>query len=100
MNDVQDQARQVVARYHASGLSGLSDAEVRLLLSEKLLHLSQVSERCAQGIEMQLNIPLKRGLEAEIREIGSSMSLEARLDSVPKDAGKPKERDVERGMER
>ncbi len=47
----------------------MTSAEVRLLLSEKQLHLGQVSERIAQGKEPLVNFALKRALEAQVGEI-------------------------------
>lgn len=65
-------AQKIVARYHASGLSGMSEGEVRFLLSEKQAHLAQVSERCTQGNGLHVNLALKCGLKGQISEIGAA----------------------------
>lgn len=66
-------ARKLVADYSANGLSGMSTADIELLFSEKQLHLGEVSERCARGENLLTNVLLKRGLEAQVREIGKGL---------------------------
>ena len=88
MDDLKDIARQLVTRYAEQGLGGISAVEVPLLLSEKQLHLSEVSERCQQGHEMHLNVPLKRALDGEVREIGSYEAFQQLLEDFEEQLGK------------
>jgi len=74
---LKEHARQLVARFSATGLTGMSQADVRLLLSEKQMHLSKVSNRCFQGRELHLNVPLKRALEGEISDIAKAVGKES-----------------------
>lgn len=69
----EERTRQLVAQYHVSGCSGMSGAEMQLLLSAKQLHLAAVSQRCTNGEGLFVNIPLKRGLEEQIADIGRAM---------------------------
>jgi hypothetical protein len=72
-DDRTARARRLVAEFTANGaeaLAGMSPAERRLLLAEKRAHLAQVAERCAKGEGLHVNVPLKRILEAHVREIG------------------------------
>jgi hypothetical protein len=70
--EIKARARQLVVQFHASGLSGMEQDDVRLLLSEKQLHLAQVSDRCSKGEGLHVNVPLKRMLEEQVREIGKA----------------------------
>jgi hypothetical protein len=73
LDDPATRARRLVAEFTTNGadaLAGMSPAERRLLLAEKQAHLDQVTERCAKGEGLHVNVPLKRILEAHVREIG------------------------------
>jgi hypothetical protein len=84
--------RQVVAKYTANGLSGMTKPEVHLLLSAKQLHLADVSQRCCDGQGLHVNLPLKRILEKDVREIGKTYQ---QLLQEHSKAGK-EEREIER----
>ena len=70
MNDDARKVRELVARYSAEGVAGMSEPDVRLFLAEKQRHLMEVSGRCADGQELHVNVPLRRALEGEVLEIG------------------------------
>jgi hypothetical protein len=68
--DLRARGRRLVIQYHRGGLGGMTAAEVRLLLSEKQLHLEDVCRRCERGEDLPVNAVLKRFLERDVGEIG------------------------------
>jgi hypothetical protein len=76
-------ARRLVAEFTAHGadaLAGMSTAERWLLLTEKQAHLAQVTERCAKGEGLHVNVPLKQILEGHVREIGRASGKRRDID--------------------
>src|SRR5262245_47807126 len=84
MSEAKELARRLVARYHAEGLGGMTGAEVSLLLSEKQLHLAEVSERLGRCEDVMVGIRLKAGLENEVRVIGEHQTLQQRSEDFEK----------------
>jgi hypothetical protein len=74
VQDLRARGRRLVIQYHRSGLGGMTAAEVRLLLSEKQLHLEDVCKRCERGEDLPVNAVLKRFLERDVGEIGRAVS--------------------------
>jgi hypothetical protein len=84
-DQIKSHARLLLADFSANGgdaLRRMNGAELLLLLSEKQLHLGLVSGRCEHGEGLHVNVPLKKLLERDVKEIQS--------------ARKAKERDLER----
>jgi hypothetical protein len=74
--DPQARVRQLVARYTDQGpgaLASMTAVERLLLLSAKQLHLGMVADRCERGEGLHVNVPLKRLLERDVKEIGQSL---------------------------
>lgn len=74
--ELQARTRRLVAEYGARGVEtvrGISAADRRLLLGAKQSHLAEVSQRCSKGLDLNVNVVLKRLLERDVREIGKAM---------------------------
>jgi hypothetical protein len=96
MDDLKDLGRQLVARYAEQGLGGMSAAEVRLLLTEKQLHLGQIGERLSEGKEPLVNFALKGALERQVCEIGQAVSYQEMLDGASRATDRQGRGEIER----
>jgi hypothetical protein len=74
--DQKAHARRLVAEYTLHGLGALgsmSQSDRKLLLAEKQTHLAQVEERCSLGQGLHVNVPLRRILQRDVKDIGRSV---------------------------
>ncbi|MBI3408183.1 MAG: hypothetical protein HY040_07490 [Planctomycetes bacterium] len=84
----ESRTRRLVSDYAANGsamLGKLGAAEILLLLSAKQLHLARVADRCELGEGLHVNVPLKRLLERDVKEIGGALPHREMLDELVKE---------------